>query len=93
MGSRWLDSVPLRNAEAFLAVCDRHPAVRAIVWGHVHQASERERRGVRLLSTPSTCAQFLPGSDKFAVDKRPPGYRWLDLHEDGSIVTSVAWVE
>lgn len=93
MGSRWLDSVALRNADEFLAICDRSSRVRGILWGHVHQASDRERRGVRLMSTPSTCAQFTPASDKFALDTRPAGYRWLDLHPDGSIGTSVVWVE
>jgi Icc protein len=93
MGSLWLDSVPLRNADEFLAICDRHSRLRGIVWGHVHQASDRERRGVRLLSTPSTCAQFRPESDRFALDTRPPGYRWIDLHTDGSIDTTVVWVE
>jgi len=93
MGSLWLDSVALHNADEFLAVCDRHSNVRGITWGHVHQASDRQRNGVRLMSTPSTCAQFMPGSEKFALDTRPPGYRWIDLHADGSIDTSVAWVE
>jgi len=93
MDSLWLDSVPLRNADEFLAICDRHPRLRAIVWGHVHQASDRQRRGVRLLSTPSTCAQFKPGSERFELDSRPPGYRWLDLHADGGVETAVVWVE
>ena len=92
MGSRWLDTVGLRNAAAFFAVTDRHPQLRAIVWGHVHQASDQLRNGVRLISTPSTCAQFLPAADTFTLDTRPPGYRWLDLHPDGTIQTSVVWV-
>ena len=71
----------------------RHPGLRAILWGHVHQASDRVRQGVRLLSTPSTCAQFLPGSATFAMDTRPPGYRWLDLHDDGRIETRIVWLE
>ena len=93
MGSRWLDGVALRNADEFLTICDRHAHVRGIVWGHVHQASDQERRGVRLMSTPSTCSQFKPASDQFALDSRPPGYRWLDLHADGRIDTSVVWVD
>ena len=93
MGSRWLDTVGLRNADHFLAVIDQHPQVRAILWGHVHQASDRLRNGVRMLSTPSTCAQFLPGAENFSLDTRPPGYRWLDLHADGTMQTSVVWVE
>jgi Icc protein len=67
--------------------------VRGIVWGHVHQALEGERAGVRLLATPSTCAQFAPGLDDFAIDSRPPAYRMLELLPDGSIVTEVVWVD
>jgi len=93
MGSQWLDGVALRNADEFLTVCDRYAHVRGIVWGHVHQASDRNRQGVRLMSTPSTCSQFKPASDHFALDTRPPGYRWIDLHTDGSIGTTVVWVE
>lgn len=92
MGSRWLDSVALRNAPEFFAIVDRYPAVRAIVWGHVHQTFDRQRGGVRLMSTPSTCAQFRPGSDSFALDTRPPGFRWIDLQPDGRIESTVVWV-
>ena len=91
-GSRWLDAVALDNAEQLFDVLDRHANVRVLLWGHVHQVFDGVRRGVRLLSTPATCAQFKPGSDSFAVDLRPPGFRWLDLYPDGSVDTSVVWV-
>jgi 3',5'-cyclic-AMP phosphodiesterase len=93
MASRWLDRVGLDNAAEFLACIDRHPNVRAIVWGHVHQSFDGLRRGVRLLATPSTCAQFLPNADNFTVDRRPPGYRTLELRADGTLMTEVVWVE
>ena len=93
MGSAWLDGVGLRDAEAFLATVDRHDHVRGVLWGHVHQASDRERNGVRFLSTPSTCSQFLPDSDFFALDNRPPGLRWLSLQPDGTIDTAVDWIQ
>jgi Icc protein len=92
MGSAWLDGVGLRDAAEFLKVVDGHDNVRVVLWGHVHQASDRQRGAVRFLSTPSTCSQFLPGSDFFALDDRPPGLRWLELHADGSVNTEVAWV-
>jgi Icc protein len=92
MGSTWLDGVALRDAAAFWEIIDANRHVRAVVCGHVHQASEHERNGVRFFTTPSTCAQFLPGSAFFALDERPPGLRWLELHADGRIETEVAWV-
>jgi Icc protein len=87
MGSRWLDTMAVDNPDDFFAIIDRHPQVRAIVWGHVHQAFEQQRKDVQLLASPSTCLQFLPASDDFAVDELPPGYRWLELYPDGSLQT------
>ncbi|VAW77923.1 3',5'-cyclic-nucleotide phosphodiesterase [hydrothermal vent metagenome] len=89
MGSRWLDTMAVDNPDDFFAVIDRHPQVRAIVWGHVHQTFEQKHNNVRLLSSPSTCLQFLPDSEDFAVDEIPPGYRWLELYPDGSLKTGV----
>ncbi len=93
MASRWLDSVGLQNADEFFAITDRYPQLRAIIWGHVHQSYDSRRKGVRLLAVPSTCAQFLPHSDQFAVDPSPPGYRRLTLRGDGTIDTEVLRVE
>ena len=92
MDSDWLDTVGLENAEDFFALIDRYPAVRAIVFGHVHQAFETTRRGVRILGTPSTCAQFLPHSRDFAVDALPPAYRVLQLEATGAVSTRIVWL-
>lgn len=93
MSSRWLDRVGLTNAAEFLHIVDAHRNVRAIVWGHVHQNYDGLRKGVRMLATPSTCAQFLPNADDFAVDRRPPAYRTFELRADGSLLTEVVWIE
>jgi 3',5'-cyclic-AMP phosphodiesterase len=92
MGSTWLDGVALRDATAFWTIIDANPNVRGVICGHVHQASDRTRNRVRFLSTPSTCAQFLPSSEFFALDDRPPGMRWIELHDDGRIESEVSWV-
>jgi Icc protein len=93
MGSAWLDGVGLRDADKFLEIIDACTNVRGVLWGHVHQTSDRNRNGVRFLSAPSTCSQFLPNSDFFAIDNRPPGMRWLTLRPDGRIDTRVLWVK
>lgn len=89
VGASWLDGMKLDNAEAFFAILDRAPQVRGVLWGHVHQAFDSVRNGVKLMATPSTCVQFKPRSDAFAVDAVPPGYRWLDFYPDGRIETGV----
>ena len=92
-GSRWLDGIGLANGGEFWRIIDSHPHVRAVAWGHVHQAYDGERNGVRLFATPSTCAQFLPLSNRYALDTRPPAYRRFELQGDGRIQSEVRWVQ
>jgi Icc protein len=93
MRSRWLDQVGLEDSTEFLSVVRSHANVRGVLWGHVHQSLDSFLNGVRFMASPATCAQFVPGSDKFALDNRPPGYRVLELMPDGSIATEVVWLE
>lgn len=93
IGSRWLDAFGLRDPEAFLGRIRAAGNVRAVLWGHVHQAYDRMHDGIRMMSTPSTCAQFTPHTERCVMDLRPPGFRWIELMPDGSIVTEVVWLE
>jgi len=89
IGCAWIAPIGLRNADALFAVLDRHPQVRALLWGHVHQEWDQWRGDLRLLATPSTCIQFAPGSEDFEVSQQHPGYRWIRLHADGTVDTGV----
>jgi 3',5'-cyclic-AMP phosphodiesterase len=91
MQSRWLDTVGLANPNAFFAVLQRHSNVRGIIFGHVHQEVDVMHGKLRVLATPSTCSQFLPRSDDFAIDDLPPAWRVLRLHSDGEIETHLEW--
>ena len=92
IGCRWMEPIGLRNPDALFAVLERHPQVRAVLWGHIHQEFDQQRGGIRLLASPSTCVQFAPGSEEFQVDTTAPGYRWLRLHADGRLETGVSRV-
>ena len=92
-GSAWLDQHQLKDNEDFWSVLERHQNVSGIVCGHIHQELDRRVNGVRLLATPSTCVQFLPDSDDFALDPQAPGWRILDLLPDGTIETQVHRLE
>jgi Icc protein len=87
--SQWLDTMRLGNGEEFIGLLQNRKRVRAVVFGHVHQAMDIWEGDLRLLACPSTCFQFKPGSSDFALDAAAPGYRWLDLHPDGAVATGV----
>ena len=93
MRSEWLDRMILKDADAFFSVVERHTSVRAVLWGHVHQPFDAMRGPVRLMATPSTFAQFEPNTERFAIDRKPAAWRWLDLHPDGSLDTELCWLE
>ena len=87
--SKWLDRIGLRDPEQFLEIVDKHDHVKGVLWGHIHQEYDVLRDQKRMLATPSTCIQFKPKSDDFALDECAPGYRWLTLKVDGDIETAV----
>ncbi|MGI9248099.1 MAG: phosphodiesterase [Woeseiaceae bacterium] len=93
MGSAWLDTVGLKNGDEFLQRLQSLGRVRLAVFGHVHQPYDAEHEGIRIVATPSTCRQFLPGSDEFAIDDSPPAYRRITLRSDGSNDAELVWLD
>jgi 3',5'-cyclic-AMP phosphodiesterase len=91
VGAPWLDADRVEDADRLLLRLEDDGRIRLFVSGHVHQRSESWHDGVRLLTTPSTCFQFAPGSESFTTDTRPPGWRWFELSSDGSYRTDVEW--
>jgi Icc protein len=94
MDSATLDELRLQDGAELLQLLHRHPQVRGVAWGHAHQSLDIFCAGYpRLMCTPATCMQFRPRCDDIVVDDRPPGYRVIDLRQDGSIATEVVWLE
>lgn len=89
VGSRWLDAMMVDNGDDLFETLAAHDHVKAIAWGHVHQAFDGDRNGIKLIATPSTSVQFAPGRADFQFDRVAPGYRWIALGGDGSLTTRV----
>jgi Icc protein len=89
VAAAWLQAHALKNSEDFFAVLERYTHVKAVLFGHIHQELMRERNGVVYLGSPSTCIQFHPVSNDFKLDTCNPGYRWLELREDGELRTGI----
>lgn len=89
MQSAWIDQHKLKNSTDLLATIQPFSNIKAIICGHVHQDSINTWQNIEFLSSPSTCIQFKPQSDKFALDEQHPGYRYLCLKANGDIETQV----
>lgn len=93
LGSAWIDALGLVDAEALFEVIEDNPNVRAVIWGHAHQQWEGQWDNVHLFGTPSTGIQFKPGVDEYVHDTRPPAWRELLLQADGTVESTVRWLE
>ena len=91
VGSPWIDRHMLAAPGALLQLLERHDRIRAVVWGHVHQAFETRLGRARLLACPSTAANSRVGTLRFAHDPAGPACRWLQLHARGRIETGLLY--
>ena len=90
MHSQWLDQHRLKNTESLLDILFKYPQVKAVIHGHVHQEFSETLNNIQFLATPSTCVQFKPLSQEFALDdEASPGYRLLVLSSNGEISSEV----
>jgi len=89
VGSRWLDNLGLKNDREFVEIISQHSHVKCVLWGHIHQAYEKQQDGINWIATPASCVQFKPESEDFSADDSSPGYRYLNLHADGRVESVV----
>lgn len=91
MDSDWIDEHIADNADMFWQTLGNAPNLRVIISGHTHQEHVKQQGDVMVYTTPSTCYQFKPLEDDFAVDDDArPGYRWLQLGNNGQVAS---WVK
>jgi len=88
-GSQWLDKMRITNSQEFLTLLQQYPQVKAIIHGHIHQQFEATSHNIKIFGTPSSCFQFKPNSQQFAIDNTPAGYRFIKLYSDGKIESQV----
>ena len=91
IGTPWIDKYPLEQPERLLEFVAAHPEIKAVLWGHVHQAFETAIGGTRFMSSPSTAANSLPGSERFTHDPRGPACRWFELFDDGRLESGILY--
>lgn len=80
VGSSWLDTMTIADADELLPVLDGARQVRAVLYGHVHQEAVSARGETKFLAVPSTFYQFKPNAATFGPDDMPAGARIVHLN-------------
>ena len=97
VNSAWQDEIMLSNADQFWSLVDTCEQVKAVLFGHVHQAWEIPRKQVKLFSAPSTAAQFKRCTSQpepeTAPDLSGPGFMLYTLSAQGGVQAKVHRLE
>lgn len=88
VGSPWIDKYPLHEPERLWQTLESRP-VKALAFGHVHQAFSAVEQGISCLSAPSTVANSQPGMARFTDDPTGPKARWFRLWPDGRWLSGI----
>jgi len=89
INSPWMDKIGLQNGNELLTLLEAFPMVKIVLFGHVHQEININHQHIKIIGTPSTCYQFKPQNQTMSVDQLGPGYRAIELLNDGTINTEV----
>ncbi len=91
MRSAWIDAHMAQNPKCFWQRLASYPQLKAIINGHTHQEQTCHYEHIKVYTTPSTCYQYKPLEDDFSYDiQARPGYRWLQLANNGQLAS---WVK
>ena len=78
-----MDIIGLTGKELLQAWFLEEPRIRFACCGHVHHEFQTRINQTDILTTPSTGIQFSPEGSKPTFVAAPPGYRIIELRDDG----------
>lgn len=87
VGSLWMDPIGLTGKERLQELIGTDNRIQLVCCGHVHHEFEAKIGAATIVTTPSTGIQFSPAGSQptFAAD--PPGYRVIELTDEGFCTT------
>lgn len=91
-GLDWVDQMQLREGDRFHRLIADYPQVKLVVFGHIHAELHRRIGAVDYYGCPSTCTQ-VESLDRVNPGGNQPGFRVIELDDDGGFRTWVGRVE
>ena len=83
VGSLWMDPIGLTGKELLQDLFRQETRIRLVCCGHVHHEFRCLLGNAEIVTTPSTAIQFSPEGNSLNVVAAPPGYRIIELRDDG----------
>jgi Icc protein len=83
VGSLWMDPIGLAGKELLREWFTSEPRIRLACCGHVHHEFQDKVGHASVFTTPSTGIQFSPEGSTPTFVAAPPGYRIIELNEEG----------
>lgn len=92
LGDPAVDNIRLLNADDVWDIVHHYPKVIAMVCGHIHYPADLVENKVQVLLTPSCAFKPNPLIENDFYIEDAPGYRIVDLYEDGKIGTEIYYL-
>ncbi|MDA1230908.1 MAG: metallophosphoesterase, partial [Planctomycetota bacterium] len=87
VGSLWMDPIGLAGKELLHELVAAEKRIQLVCCGHVHHEFAAEIGNAKIFTTPSTAIQFHPAGSQLTLVADPPGYRIIELTDDGFSTT------
>ena len=87
VGSLWMDPIGLSGKELLKKLCEAEDRIQIICCGHVHREFSSQIGNAKVFTTPATGIQFSPEGSVPTFVAAPPGYRIIQLTDDGFSTT------
>ncbi|MGS2719225.1 metallophosphoesterase [Paraglaciecola aestuariivivens] len=87
----WMDQHEWKNRDEFNALINQHANVKGVIYGHIHQANQKQVNECLYMSCPATCWQF-DSQPEFSLGQPIAGYRMLTLLDSGKIESSTYYL-
>lgn len=82
-GQEWLDRIGLDGKEPLRALLVAEPRLRLVCCGHIHHERAERVGSAEIVTTPSTGLEFSATSPTRLFVRCAPGYRIIELGEEG----------
>jgi len=89
----YIDKHILTNGEYLLSQLNNTDKLALFVHGHVHNEYQKNYLGIDICATPATSIQFKKRTTDWQQENLGPGYRLININEQGEFNTQVIWVK